>query len=63
MIIVNTVFKESTEKGSEKIKFKKKNSQEYNSRNDTFDMNKIYSDNKWNENGNKFILKNNIIFK
>ena len=53
------LFKESTEKGSEKIKFKKKNSQEYNSRNDTFDMNKIYSDNKWNENGNKFILKNN----
>jgi hypothetical protein len=22
-------------------------------------MNKIYSDNKWNENGNIFILKNN----
>ena len=46
-------------KEEKKDKFEHKNSQEYNSGNETFDMNNLYVDNNWSNMGKSYVLKNN----
>ena len=46
-------------KEEKKDKFEHKNSLEYNSGNDTFDINSMYVDNNWSNVGKNYVLKNN----
>ena len=53
------LFQTGANKEEEKKKFEQKNSQEYNSGKEFFDINNIYVNNNWNYTGNNYIFKNN----